>query len=77
MSGGRERVFDFCDKSAVSEKGFDDFNDFSRDVELGQFVEETDVPDPVKGFFHVKENGGGVYVVVKVLTKLVSKFGQL
>ncbi|XP_060864356.1 uncharacterized protein LOC132940663 [Metopolophium dirhodum] len=43
-----------------------------RDVELGQFVEEADVPDPVEGFFHVKENGGGVNVFVKVLTKLLS-----
>ena len=38
VSGGREGVFDFSDKSAVGEKGFDDFNDFGRDVELRKFV---------------------------------------
>jgi len=34
------------------------------------------VPDSVEGFLHVKKDGSGVYIVVKVLAKLVSKFGQ-
>ena len=77
LSGGRERVFDFSDKSAVGEKGFDDFNDFGRDVELRKFVKESGVPDSVESFLHIKKYRSGVYVVVKVLAELVSEFGQL
>jgi len=57
------------------------FNDYSRDFELRcvEFelsLEEAHVPVSVEGFLHVKKDGSGVYVVVKVLAKLVNKFGQ-
>jgi hypothetical protein len=42
---------------------------------LREFVEETFVPDVIEGFLHIKKDGGGVDVSVKVLAKLVSKFG--
>jgi len=35
------------------------------------------VPDTIEGFLHIEEYRSCVYVVVKVLAKLVGKFGQL
>lgn len=32
--GGRERIFNFSHENTVSEEVFDDYNYFSRDVEL-------------------------------------------
>lgn len=41
MSGDRKTIFDFGFKGSVNEKGFNDFNDFSRSVEISQFVKKT------------------------------------
>lgn len=63
----------FCNERTVSKKLFDNFNDFIRDIELREFAKETFVPDTIEGFLHIKKDGGGVNVVVKVLAKLVCK----
>lgn len=49
----RKVVFDFGFKSTVREEMFHDFNDFSRQVKSGQFVQEEFVLDRVEGFLHV------------------------
>lgn len=74
VSGGPERVINFCNECIFSKKGFDDFNYFSQYVELREFVKKIFVPDTIECFLHIKEDGGGVNVV-KVLAKLVGKLG--
>jgi len=76
VSSGREGVFDLSDEYTVGEKGFDNFNDFRWNVELWEFVKEAFVSDSIEGFFHIEEDGCGVYVVVEVLAELVGEFGQ-
>ncbi|KAL4135976.1 hypothetical protein QTP88_007550 [Uroleucon formosanum] len=66
-----------CDESTVGEKRFDDFNDFSRNVEFREFEKKSGVPDSIEGFLYVKEDRSSVNVVVKVLAELVSEFSQL
>lgn len=41
LSGGRETIFVLGFKDTVDEKGSNDFNDFSRSVDIGQFTEKT------------------------------------
>lgn len=36
----------------VDEKGFNDFDDFSGDIEQLKFIKESFVPESIEGFFH-------------------------
>ncbi|KAL4107152.1 hypothetical protein QTP88_017537 [Uroleucon formosanum] len=62
-----------CDESMVGEKRFDDFNDFSRNVEFREFEKKSGAPDSIEGFLYIKEDRSGVNVFIKVLAELVSE----
>lgn len=76
LSSSGEAIFNLGLKGLISEKRFDCFNNFDRNIKGSQFIEMAFVPNPVKGFLHVKKHRSILVVIVMVYIELVSDFGH-